>query len=95
MKLKLLLLTAFLLSGCAALAPKNDNGYPPKVVENIVSGCEKTSAVPKICPCMAEKVQKKYSYEEFVKIDKAIASGKTPADFQKFAGEAAKECAIN
>jgi len=94
MKIKLIFLVVFLFAGCASLATKNENGYPPKVVENIITGCEKTSAVPKICPCLAEKVQKKFSYEEFVKIEKAMEKGNTPEEFTEVAQESVKQCNI-
>ena len=93
MKIKLILLIAFLFVGCTSLVTKNENGYPKKVVENIISGCEKTSAAPKICPCLAEKVQKGFSYEEFVKIEKAMEKGKTPKEFTELAKESVKQCA--
>ncbi|NNE97922.1 MAG: hypothetical protein HKN25_02750 [Pyrinomonadaceae bacterium] len=95
MKVKLILLTAFLSIGCTSLLPKNEHGYPYRVVENIISGCEKTAAIKEVCPCMAEKLQKKYSFDEFVKIEKSITNGKTPRDFQKFATRSARQCAVN
>lgn len=93
MKITLIALTLFLLAGCAALAPKNENGYPAQVVKNIISGCEKTASAKEICPCMAEKLQKKYSFKEFAEIEKAIGKGQTPQEFQNFAKEAAQQCA--
>ena len=93
MKIKLTIIAVFLLAGCTALSPRNENGYPPAVVENVISSCEKTAGATKICPCMAEKVQKRFPYDEFVEIDKKLAKGETPKEFAEFAKVAAQECA--
>ncbi|MFS4467822.1 hypothetical protein [Maribacter sp. 2210JD10-5] len=75
-------------------ACKNENGYPKAVVDNIVNGCKRQARGNDggLCDCMAEKVQEKYTYEEFKEVENKMASGKQDKAFMEFAEWAKNEC---
>jgi hypothetical protein len=83
------LLTLFILSGCEA--KKHD--YPSDVTQNFMNACQKTSGVnQKMCSCLLDKIQEKYTYEEFSAIEVKMQSGQTPQEVLDFIGKARAEC---
>ena len=108
MKITSTMFIAFLLVGCSSLVPdqnpelkpKNDqptrvetkNEYPPKVVKAFVDSCKKTAEKPKACPCLAEKIQERFTHEEFMEEEKIIASGKPSKTLLDFMKKAIPEC---
>lgn len=75
---------ALLATGCG----KND--YPAKSERAFLSNCEKTSGgKTSFCKCALDKVEEKFSYDEFKKEDTAVAAGKSPS--RKFT-DAIAEC---
>jgi hypothetical protein len=45
-----------------------------------------------MCGCLLDKVQVKYSFEEFSSIEVRILAGQTPPDFLDFIGKSRAEC---
>ncbi len=74
--------------GCAAslLSSCGKNDYPPEIVANTVNACMLTSGGnEKMCSCVMDKVQEKYSLEEFIAIDTKIRQGDADATAQMMA----------
>lgn len=78
-----------LLSSCG---PKKHD-YPSDVTQNFMNSCQSTSdGNQKMCSCVLDKIQEKYTYEEFSSIEVKILAGQIPAEFLDFVGKARAEC---
>lgn len=67
--------------------------YPTGVSDNFVNSCKADGSVSKeVCSCIFEKVQAKYTYDEFYEMDKKADKGAPPPDFIAFASKARSEC---
>ena len=78
---------------CGSVAPKNESGYPDKVVENFVRECEKSGSDIESCKCFSEKIQAKYTYQEFAEIEKDLLAGEPNEEFLKSLNKIRQECA--
>ena len=66
--------------------------YPPQIADDFVKGCEGQGAKPELCKCVFEKIQQRYSYEEFQAIGSEINAGHPPDHFIEFSDRARVEC---
>jgi hypothetical protein len=66
--------------------------YPQEVADEFLSSCEEAGSDGAFCKCMLEKVQAKYSFEEFSVIEAKLNAGKPPDEFIEFSGKARAEC---
>lgn len=94
MKKLSILFSGFVLSTALLFScgPKKHD-YPSDVTQNFMNSCEATSGGDqKMCSCLLEKIQEKYTYEEFSAIEVKMQAGQTPAEFLDFVGKARVEC---
>jgi hypothetical protein len=74
-------------------AQETKKAYPKEVVEAFLASCERSSGGKRdICGCLLEKIQGRYSFEEFSGIEEKMKAGETPDDFIEFTGKARTEC---
>lgn len=66
--------------------------YPAGVEEQFLKSCEESGSKPDFCACMFEKVQRRYTFEEFSEIETKITAGEPPKDFVEFTGQARAAC---
>lgn len=66
--------------------------YPPAVVEEFVTSCEDAGSDRKFCTCVLEKIQGRYSFEEFSEIESKLMAGSPVEEFAEFTGKARAEC---
>jgi hypothetical protein len=59
--------------------------YPGEVKQNFINGCApKVKGNTALCSCLFEKIESKYSFSEYVKIEAQMKAGQTPQDFLRF-----------
>lgn len=59
--------------------------YPEQVKQNFINGCApKVKGNTALCSCLFEKIESKYSFSEYVKIEEQMKAGKTPQEFLHF-----------
>lgn len=80
------------------LQTKHD--YPAQVIKSFIEGCEEFNPTPdisqtKICKCLIEKIQKKYTIEEFNEISKLQNGDAKWDEYQTFLNETAEDCVKN
>lgn len=80
-----LALALLLLASACGRAPAHP--YPPEVVENFVAAC-RTRAPEAACRCAIDRLQDRFSYEEFQAFERRMASGEVPGEI----GEAIEGC---
>ena len=68
------------------------NEYPENVVDEFVKSCESAGSDRTFCTCVLDKVQGKYTFEEFSVIESKINAGQAPDEFVEFTGKARAEC---
>jgi len=86
-----ILFASFILTSCG---PKK-NDYPADVIQNFMNSCQSTSdGDQKLCSCLLDKIQEKYTFEEFLAIDAKMQAGQTPSEFLDFVGKASVECSL-
>jgi hypothetical protein len=66
--------------------------YPQAVVDEFLSSCESAGSARTFCRCVLDKVESKYSLEEFSVIESKITAGEPPDEFVEFTGKARAEC---
>jgi hypothetical protein len=85
-----LLLLTFIIT---IFACNTKHDYPADVTQNFMNSCQMTSGGnQEICSCLLDKIQKKYTYEEFSVIEVKMKAGQTPTDFLDFVGKVRAEC---
>lgn len=62
-----------------AVASCGKHDYPASVVTNFMNACVQSGATEKQCACGLEKTQKKWSVDEFTKLDARASSGDADA----------------
>ncbi len=75
------------------IACTNTHEYPAEAVSTFKASCVSSSGNKQMCACVLEKIQEKYSYEDFSKIEKAIGVGGDTVDFMAFVEEVKRTCA--
>jgi hypothetical protein len=69
------------------------NEYPPEVVDAFLKSCEGAGSRRELCSCILDKIQRKYTFEEFSVLETKMRAGRTPDDFLEFSGKARADCA--
>lgn len=73
----------------------NSNGsreYPRETADAFLESCEEAGSTGTFCTCVFEKVQEKYTFEEFSVIESKLMAGTPPEEFVEFTGKARAEC---
>ena len=68
------------------------NEYPENVKDEFIKSCESAGSDRTFCGCVLDKVQSKYTFEEFSVIESKINAGQAPDEFVEFTGKARAEC---
>jgi hypothetical protein len=68
------------------------NEYPIEVLNAFMDSCKKSGGKQETCLCVFEKVQQKYTFEEYSVLEAKMAGGQAPEDFLEFVGKARAEC---
>lgn len=68
------------------------NEYPEEVVEEFIRSCEAAGSDRSFCRCVLDKVEGKYTFEEFSVIESKINAGQAPDEFVEFTGKSRAEC---
>ena len=76
----------------AASDPSVKAPYPQSVKDEFLKSCVDAGSDAKFCACVLDKVQDKYSLEEFSVIESKIAAGTPPDEFVEFSGKARAQC---
>lgn len=67
-------------------AAANRTPYPAEVAQNFINSCIQNGGNQEACTCLFNKVQERYSLQEFVQVEQAsMASGKLPQEVSEFA----------
>ena len=82
-------LVSFLFFNCNT---DKKNEYPSTVTQNFMNSCVTNGGNQEMCGCLLDKVQVKYSFEEFSSIEVRMLAGQTPPDFLDFIGKSRAEC---
>lgn len=73
-------------------APRETGAYPQEVVDEFIKSCQGAGSSAKLCTCLIDKIQEKYSFEDFNVIELKLGSGNPPEEFVEFAGRAKAGC---
>lgn len=78
---------------------KVKNNYPAYIIKSFMNGCLEDNPNPDvtqtlICSCLMEKIQNKYTLEEYLELSKEQHGSKWD-DYQIFLNKAAEECIKN
>jgi hypothetical protein len=105
--MKRILLSIFscvILSSCNSSSNKKDDtsikhDYPAYIIKSFIDGCTEENPNPDIsqtmiCSCIIEKIQTKYTLEEYNEISKS-QNGTKWDEYQQFLYKAAEECIKN
>lgn len=65
-----------LVAGCAQGPPPNP--YPQELVDNFMTGCRQRSSAS-ICECALGRIQRRWTAEEFQKLDQTLGDGDAAA----------------
>ena len=79
-------------NGNSAANAQEQGGYPQEVKDEFLKSCVGAGSNAMFCACMLDKVQSKYSLEEFTTIESKITAGSPPEEFVEFSGKARAEC---
>ena len=85
------LLGLTLFSACN-LNTNSKNEYTSDLIQNFMNSCVISGGNQEICSCALEKIEKKYTREEFSAIEVKIKAGQTPQDFLDFMGTVKIDC---
>lgn len=78
---------------------KVKNDYPAYIIKSFMNGCLEDNPNPDvpqtlICSCLMEKIQSKYTLEEYLELSKEQHGSKWD-EYQIFLNKAAEECIKN
>jgi len=62
------------------------NPYPPEIVEAFVTAC-RTNAPESVCRCAIDRVQRRFSLDEYLALEKRITNGDIPKELVDEAAE--------
>ena len=65
-----------LAAGCAKEPPPNP--YPQELVDNFMTGCRQRSSAS-ICECALGRIQRRWTAEEFQRLDETLGDGDAAA----------------
>ena len=83
------------VSNTSAATASNSTGnreYPRETADAFLESCEEAGSTGTFCTCVFEKVQAKYTFEEFSVIESKLVAGNPPEEFVEFTGKARAEC---
>jgi hypothetical protein len=63
-------------AGCGGGPP---NPYPDEVVDNFVTAC-RANAPEKVCTCAIDRIQRRFTLDEFRAFEQRLAQGETPKE---------------
>lgn len=66
--------------------------YPKSAADAFLESCENAGSDGAFCTCVFQKVQAKYTFEEFSVIESKLVAGTPPEEFVEFTGKARAEC---
>lgn len=66
--------------------------YPQDTRDAFLKSCQGAGSKQEFCVCVFEKVQAKYSYDSFKRIEEAMLDGEPPAEFVEFTQKTRDEC---
>lgn len=93
MKKVLIALAVLSMISVAVFAAKKKNVYPESTLKNFMDSCIKDHEDLKVyCECTLQKIQEKYTHDQFIKIDEQAQAGETPVEFSEFLNKIAEEC---
>ena len=75
-----------------AQRPTEKVAYPQSVADEFMKSCQKAGSNAKFCRCLFDKIQDRYSLEEFSVIESKLIAGTPPEEFVEFTGKARAEC---
>jgi len=82
---------ALALGGCGG-DDGDGNDYPQSAVDNFTRSCEQQGASRAACSCSIERIQDRYTFAEFQKIDEDAGTGRSlPAAIAKIAEDCRRE----
>ena len=87
---RITILTIVVMFSLACSSRKND--YPADITQNFMNSCQESGSDQATCACLLEKIQEKYTFEEFSSIEVKMQAGHTPEDFLDFVGKARAQC---
>lgn len=90
MKLSTKLWAMIVVAASVILAGCGKNEYPPVVTTNFINSCLQSGGSAQGCSCAIEKIQKKWTYDDFAKIEAQANLG--DADAVKKIMEVAQSC---
>ena len=76
----------------AATNSTGSREYPRSTADAFLESCEEAGSSGDFCTCVFEKVQAKYTFEEFSVIESKLMAGAPPEEFVEFSGRARAEC---
>ena len=76
-------LALLVLPSCGGGPP---NPYPPEIVEAFVTAC-RTNAPESVCRCAIDRVQRRFSLDEYLALEKRITNGDIPKELVDEAAE--------
>jgi hypothetical protein len=76
-------LVFLVLCGCRGGPP---NPYPSEVVETFVASC-RTNAPESVCRCAIDRIQRRWTLEEFKAFEARMADGEVPKELVDTAAE--------
>ena len=82
----------FLLFASCSQELKNE--YPIIATQNFMNSCQRSGGSQDNCACMLDKIQRKYTFQEFTPIEKKVNQNQSPKDFQEFVKLSKVECLI-
>ncbi len=81
--------------GNSVAAPSAGGAYPEEVRDEFLKSCQGAGSDVKLCTCLLDKIQAKYSFEEFTVMELKLSSGDPPEEFVQFVGGAKAQCTRN
>ncbi len=86
---RVMVILVLILTSCM----NGKNEYPAAVTQNFMNSCQESSGGDvNGCACLLDKIQEKYTIEEFNIIETKMSVDETPSDFLEFIGKARAEC---
>ncbi len=89
------------IAGCSGARPVDPpvapagSAYPAQGTATFLDACRKVAdGDGEFCACLLQSVQTRYSYEQYLAIDKKLRSGGQDAEFEQHAALASEQCRL-
>jgi hypothetical protein len=76
----------------SAATTNSGGGYPQETVDAFLKSCETAGSDKAFCGCVLDKLQARYTHEEFQVIEDEIQAGEPSSEFVEFSENARAEC---